>query len=234
MTVPEGPRVQSMFAGISRRYDTANHALSGGMDWYWRARIVRSVVRRRPRHVADLATGTGDVAFALRRRLPPECRISALDFCEPMLAIARRKQERLSSAGSLQFSFGDCLRLPLADHSVDAATIAFGLRNLEDRSAGLREMHRILQPSSGSLHILEFTQPARWLHPFYSFYLHRILPVAARLLTGNRSAYEYLGGTIKAFPTKDALSHEITMAGFSSVKATGLTGSIVALHVAFP
>lgn len=234
MTVPEGPKVQSMFAGISGRYDAANHWLSGGIDWYWRTRLVRSVVRRSPGHVADLATGTGDVAFALRRRLPAECRISALDFCEPMLDIARRKQKRSSPAGPLQFSFGDCLNLPLADHSVDAATIAFGLRNLEDRAAGLREMHRVLNPDSGSLHILEFSQPHRWLRPFYSFYLHRMLPVAARMLTGNRTAYEYLGGTIKAFPTRESLASEITNAGFRSVTATGLTGSIVALHVAFP
>lgn len=234
MMVPEGRKVQSMFAGISGRYDAANHWLSGGIDWYWRTRLVRSVVRRRPGSVADLATGTGDVAFALRRRLPTECGITALDFCEPMLEVARRKQERANPSGPLRFAFGDCLHLPLEDHSVDAATIAFGLRNLEDRAAGLREMHRVLNPDSGSLHILEFSQPHRALQPFYSFYLHRLLPVAARLLTGNRSAYEYLGGTIKAFPTKDSLAREITGAGFRSVKATGLTGSIVALHVAFP
>ena len=230
--MPEGTRVQSMFAGISGRYDFANHFLSGGIDLYWRRRLVRSVVRRKPSEVVDLATGTGDVAFALRRKLPRSCRVTGLDFCEPMLVVARRKQRRKDPTEPIGFSFGDCLALPLGDASVDVLTIAFGLRNLEDRHAGLREMRRVLKPGTGSLHVLEFTQPARWLKPLYGPYLHHVLPRLARLTTGDKAAYDYLAGSIRAFPTKEALAGEIRAAGFASVRATGLTGSIVALHEA--
>jgi demethylmenaquinone methyltransferase/2-methoxy-6-polyprenyl-1,4-benzoquinol methylase len=221
-----------MFSGISGRYDSANHILSGGIDWYWRYRLVSAVRRHNPCAVADLATGSGDVAFALRKKLPPACPIHALDFCEPMLEVARQKQSAKPQAGELSFAFGDCLNLPLADNSVEAVTIAFGLRNLEDRHKGLMEMRRILKPGTGALFVLEFTQPDKWLKPFYRFYLQSILPSIAKWATGNRDAYEYLVGSINEFPHKSALADEIRQAGFENVTATGLTGSIVALHVA--
>lgn len=231
--MPEGKAVQSLFSGISGRYDAANHILSGGVDWYWRHRLVRAVKAHRPRAVADLATGSGDVAFALRKALPPDCPVHALDFCEPMLDVARVKQAgRKHLRGDLDFAFGDCLDLPLPDGSADAVTIAFGLRNLEDRHKGLEEMRRVLDRERGSLFVLEFTQPATWFKPFYRFYLKHFLPRFAKWATGNRSAYEYLVGSINSFPSKEELAREITAAGFSDVRATGLTGSIVALHEA--
>jgi demethylmenaquinone methyltransferase/2-methoxy-6-polyprenyl-1,4-benzoquinol methylase len=229
--MPEGKAVQSMFSGISGRYDAANHILSGGVDWYWRYRLVRAVRRHRPSAVADLATGSGDVAFALRRKLPADCPIHALDFCEPMLDVAREKQARRHLRGDLTFAFGDCLQLPLPDASVEAVTIAFGLRNLEDRHKGLCEMRRILKPGSGALFVLEFSQPDRWLKPFYKFYLHRVLPRIAAFATGDKAAYDYLAGSIEQFPSKPELSEELRNAGFTEVRATGLTGSIVALHM---
>jgi len=232
--MPEGKAVNEMFSGISGKYDSANHILSGGIDWYWRYRLVRAVAAHRPSTVADLATGSGDVAFALRRKLPDSCSIQALDFCEPMLDEARRKQAKHPHRGQLSFSFGDCLDLPLADGSVDAVTIAFGLRNLEDRHRGLTEMHRVLASDTGALFVLEFTQPHPLLKPIYQFYLKGLLPTLAKWTTGNRSAYEYLVGSINAFPRKETLSEEFRQAGFTNVTATGLTGSIVALHCARP
>lgn len=230
--MPEGTKVQSMFAGISGRYDLANHLLSGGVDLYWRYRLVRAVRLHNPTAVADLATGSGDVAFALRKKLPESCPIHALDFCEPMLEVARKKQQNKSLIGSLEFTFGDCLELPLEDHSMEAVTISFGLRNLEDRHRGLSEMRRVLKPGSGALFILEFTQPDNWLKPIYGFYLNHILPKLARLATGDEAAYDYLAGSINQFPRKEDLSKEILAAGFTRVEAIGLTGSIVALHKA--
>ena len=221
-----------MFAGISGRYDLANHLLSGGVDLYWRYHLVRAVCLHNPTAAADLATGSGDVAFALRKKLPETCPIHALDFCEPMLEVARHKQQKRNLPGSLDFKFGDCLDLPLESHSVEAVTISFGLRNLEDRHRGLVEMRRILKPGSGSLFILEFTQPDNWLKPFYGFYLNQVLPRLARLATGDKAAYDYLAGSINQFPRKEDLSREILAAGFTNVQATGLTGSIVALHKA--
>lgn len=228
--MPESAKVQSMFAGISGRYDSANHLLSGGIDWYWRHRLVRAVKAHHPAAVADLATGSGDVAFSLRKALPAHCPVTALDFCEPMLDVARAKQARRPMDGGLTFSFGDCLDLPLPDASVEAVTIAFGLRNLEDRHAGLMEMRRILKPGRGALFVLEFTQPQAWLKPLYRAYLKVVLPTLAKWATGNRDAYDYLVGSINAFPSKAELSREISAAGFPEVRATGMTGSIVALH----
>jgi demethylmenaquinone methyltransferase/2-methoxy-6-polyprenyl-1,4-benzoquinol methylase len=181
--------------------------------------------------VADLATGSGDVALALRRRLPPACHIAALDFCEPMLEQARAKQsQRAIPTDTLSFRFGDCLNLPLADHSVDVVTIAFGLRNLEDRHRGLLEMRRVLRPGTGTLFVLEFSQPYPWFRPVYYAYLRFLLPFLAASMTGDRSAYQYLVGSIHAFPSREQLCSELTAAGFSSVKATALTGSAVAIH----
>ena len=230
--MPEGKAVQSMFSGIAGRYDFANHLLSGGVDWYWRLRLVRAVARQGPQRVVDLATGSGDVAFALRQALPPSCSIQGLDFCEPMLDQARQKQARRPLPGRLSFEFGDAMNLPLESQSIDALTIAFGLRNFEDRHRGLREIYRVLNSNKGTLFVLEFSQPVVLIRPFYQFYLRKILPFLARLATGNRSAYDYLGGSIEAFPDKLSLSNEIRAAGFSDVRAIGLTGSIVALHIA--
>lgn len=228
--MPEGNAVQSMFSGISDRYDLANRLLSGGVDSYWRWRLVRGVRRHRPETVVDLATGSGDVAFALRRALPASCAIRGLDFCEPMLEQARIKQGRRSLKGPLSFEFGDGMDLPLPSGTVDALTIAFGLRNFEDRLKGLKEMHRVLKPQRGTAFILEFSQPSALIRPFYRLYLHGLLPTLAKWATGNRSAYEYLGGSIESFPSKGALCDEIRDAGFAEVQAIGLTGSIVAIH----
>lgn len=230
--MPEAAAVRTMFAGISRRYDLANHVLSGGLDFVWRRRLTKMVAATRPRSVADLATGSGDVAFALKRRLGAEAAVEGYDFCEPMLEEARSKGARSPLTAAVPFRHGDCLNLDIPTDSFDAVTIAFGLRNLENRHDGLLEMRRILKPQNGHLFILEFTQPARWFRPLYLPYLKYVLPRLAQLTTGDRAAYDYLVGSIDQFPPKQAISHELECAGFSNIKATGLTGSIVALHQA--
>jgi demethylmenaquinone methyltransferase/2-methoxy-6-polyprenyl-1,4-benzoquinol methylase len=220
-----------MFAGIAGRYDVANHLLSGGIDFYWRRVLTRMVLRCGPREVVDLATGSGDVAFKLRDRLGTGVPITGLDFCEPMLDEARAKKNKSPAYTDLEFAFGDCMELPLEDNSVDAVTISFGVRNFEDRQRGLKEILRILRPG-GRLFVLEFSQPDRWFRPIYYIYLKYILPRVAALATGDKSAYDYLAGTIENFPTKEALAEQLKAAGFETVKATGLTFSIVAIHEA--
>ena len=220
-----------MFAGIAGRYDVANHLLSGGIDFYWRRVLTRMVKKQQPRKVVDLATGSGDVAFKLRDRLGPQVAIEALDFCEPMLDQARRKQSNCRAYADIAFNFGDCMDLPLPDACVDAVTISFGLRNFEDRQRGLQEILRVLRPG-GSLFVLEFSQPQRWFRPIYYLYLKYILPRLAAAATGDKSAYDYLAGTIENFPTKQALGKELKRAGYETVEATGLTCSIVAIHQA--
>jgi len=220
-----------MFGRIARRYDFANRLLSGGTDVWWRRKLVAAVRRRQPGEVLDLATGSGDVAFALARGLGDAVRISGMDFCEPMLDEARRKQARDGRYPAVTFVTGDGLNLPLADASFDAVTIAFGFRNMADRHRALSEMRRVLRPG-GALFVLEFSQPQRWFAPLYFFYLQRILPTLASWATGDRNAYDYLCGSIREFPTHEGISAEILGAGFKSVTAKRMTFGIVALHQA--
>lgn len=221
-----------MFARIARRYDVANRLLSGGMDVSWRKRLVQAVARHAPHDLLDLATGSGDVAFALHQGIPNAPKILGVDFCQPMLDEAEKKKHAAAGRfASVTFRQGDALALPLPDASFDAVTISFGLRNLADRDRGLREMHRVLRPG-GRLYVLEFSQPQRWFRPLYYFYLAKILPRFAGIVTGDRGAYEYLNNTIAAFPDRAALAHEIRRAGFATVHATPMTFGIVALHEA--
>lgn len=229
--MPEGKAVSQMFAGIAGRYDLANHLLSGGIDFYWRRILTRKVKAFGPKEVVDLATGSGDVAFKLRDRLGPEVPVTGLDFCEPMLEEARQKKQNKATYTDLRFEFGDCMALPLEDNSVDAVTISFGVRNFEDRQKGLKEILRVLRPG-GRLYVLEFSQPDKWFRPIYYFYLKYILPWVAAIATGDKSAYDYLAGTIENFPTKEALAEQLTLAGLDTVEAEGLTFSIVAIHEA--
>lgn len=222
-----------MFARIARRYDVANRLLSGGVDIWWRYRLVNAVRRVRPTQLLDLATGSGDVAFALSRGLPVGTRITGMDFCQPMLDEAVKKKAAAGPSGypAVEFRQGDGMALPLPDTCVDAVTISFGLRNMADRHRSLTEMRRVLRPG-GTLFVLEFSQPARWFRPFYYFYLRRLLPAIAGVVTGDRKAYEYLNETIASFPDRARLAAEIQAAGFAQVRATPLTFGIVAIHEA--
>ena len=229
--MPEGKAVNKMFAGIAGRYDLANHLLSGGVDFYWRRVLTQMVKACSPKEVVDLATGSGDVAFKLRDCIGTEVPVTGLDFCEPMLDEARAKRAAKKSYSDIAFEFGDCMDLPLEDNSVDAFTISFGVRNFENRQRGLREILRVLRPG-GRLFVLEFSQPDKWFCPIYYFYLKFILPWVAAVATGDKSAYDYLAGTIEDFPSKETLREQLKQAGYETVEATGLTFSIVAIHEA--
>ena len=229
--MPDPVAVQSMFGRIARRYDLANRLLSGGTDVWWRWRLRRAVARRRPQNILDLATGSGDVAFALARGLPPAVAITGMDFCQPMLDEAELKKARALGYAKIRFLQGDAMALPLSDAAFDVLTISFGLRNVADRPKALGEMHRVLRPG-GTLFVLEFSQPFRWFAPFYFFYLRHVLPHFAAWLTGDRGAYEYLGGSIEQFPARPAMTAEIVRAGFAAVRARPMTFGIVALHEA--
>jgi demethylmenaquinone methyltransferase/2-methoxy-6-polyprenyl-1,4-benzoquinol methylase len=228
--MPDPVAVNSMFARIARRYDVANHLLSMGVDIRWRGQLVKAVRRAEPRAILDLATGSGDVAFALSRGLPEQAQILGMDFCQPMLDEAEIKKHSRHYA-NVTFQQGDGLALPLADNSYDAVTISFGLRNMGDLRKSLHEMRRVLRPG-GRMFVLEFSQPADWFRPFYYFYLRRILPGLAQVVTGDRDAYVYLNETIEEFPNRDGLSAEIRACGFTEVKARSMSFGIVALHEA--
>ena len=216
-------KVRGIFSAIAGRYDAANHLLSGGLDFLWRARAVRMVKKWRPRAVLDLATGSGDLALAMQKAMP-DAHIVGADFCLPMLQVAARK-------GLRPLVVADGTRLPLADGTFDAVTVAFGLRNMESWPGALREMARVLSPG-GHLLILDFSMPRPPFAALYRFYLHRILPWIASLITGNRAGYEYLGESIEKFPSGEAMNDLIRANGFSEATAEPLAAGIVSIYTA--
>jgi demethylmenaquinone methyltransferase/2-methoxy-6-polyprenyl-1,4-benzoquinol methylase len=215
--------VRAMFGRIARRYDLANHLLSGGADFLWRRRAAKMIEEWRPKHVLDLATGSGDLALALQCRLP-EATVIAADFSPEMLEAARRK-------GVRETVLADALRLPFPDGSFDCVTVAFGLRNMADWNLALREMARVLH-SSGHLLVLDFSMPAGTLRPAYRFYLHRCLPLLASIVAGQKEAYDYLGGSIEKFPSGDEMIRLIEENGFALGAARPLTGGIATIYTA--
>ncbi len=215
--------VQAMFDGIASRYDLANHLLSGGIDYWWRHRAATIVEKWQPVRILDLATGSGDLALAIKRRLP-QAHVTGVDFSPEMLANARRK-------GLEDTIVADALQLPFADGSFDCVTVAFGLRNMADWGAAVREMARVLTRESHLL-ILDFSMPGGALQPAYRFYLHRCLPTLAALVTRRRDAYEYLGASIEKFPAGAAMTSLIEANGLASATATPLTGGIATIYLA--
>jgi demethylmenaquinone methyltransferase/2-methoxy-6-polyprenyl-1,4-benzoquinol methylase len=216
-------KVRGIFNAIAGRYDLANHLLSGGLDFLWRARSVRIVKKWQPRFVLDLATGSGDLALAMQKAMP-QSRIVGADFCLPMLQEAARK-------GLHPLVVADGTRLPFADGCFDAVTVAFGLRNMESWPVALREMARVLAPG-GHLLVLDFSMPRAPLAALYRFYLHKVLPFVAALVTGNRAGYEYLGESIETFPSGEAMCSLIRSNGFASADARPLAAGIVSIYTA--
>jgi demethylmenaquinone methyltransferase/2-methoxy-6-polyprenyl-1,4-benzoquinol methylase len=215
--------VRAMFGRIARRYDLANHLLSGGADFLWRRRAAKIVTDWQPRDVLDLATGSGDLALAIQRQLP-QARIVAADFSPEMLEVARRK-------GLANTVLADALELPFEDGSFDAITVAFGLRNMADWEGALVEMARVLR-DGGHLLVLDFSIPTGALRPAYRFYLHRCLPLLASIVTGQKEAYDYLGGSIEKFPSGAAMLELIERNGFTMAAAEPLTGGIATIYSA--
>ena len=213
--------VQGLFGAIARRYDLANHLLSGGLDFLWRRRAARIVRGWQPGRILDLATGSGDVALSLRRACP-QAQLVGADFCVPMLREAQRKNSGPVVAA-------DGLALPFAAESFDVVTVAFGLRNMASWPEALAQMHRVLRPG-GHVLILDFSVPPAPLRWVYRPYLHHVLPWIAGCLTGERSAYEYLGDSIERFPSGAAMCRLLEEAGFASPSAERLTGGIVSLY----
>lgn len=213
-----------MFGSIARRYDLANHVLSCGCDFRWRKRAAAIVSGWNPKKVIDLAAGTGDLTVALEEALP-KSEIVATDFSEEMLAIAKLK-------GVRKTVIADALALPFADGSFDCVTIAFGLRNITDWGAAVREMSRILR-DGGHLLIMDFSLPQLTiLRSGYRFYLHRLLPIFGSWLTGKKSAYDYLGDSIEQFPGGEAMLRLIEANGFRSAVGEPLSGGIVTVYTA--
>ncbi len=212
--------VRRMFDRIAPVYDAMNRVMTAGLDQRWRAETVRETVRPGDR-VLDACCGTGDLAVAASAAGAGS--VVGLDFSEPMLARARRK------APELEFVQGDVLALPFEDASFDAAVVGFGIRNVADLEAGLRELRRALRPG-GRLGILEITTPRGVLAPFYRLWFDRIVPLLGRVLPGGE-AYTYLPASVRRFPPPEELAALLAECGFASVRFRLFAGGIVALHV---
>jgi len=213
-----------MFGAIARRYDLANHMLSCGTDFYWRKCAANIVASWRPGKIVDLATGTGDLALALQKKLP-DAEVTGVDFVPEMLALAQRK-------GVRQTILADAMQLPFSDGSFDCVTIAFGLRNMENWGGALAEMSRVLG-RDGHLLVLEFSLPTRSIvRAIYRLYLHRCLPLLGSLLTRKKSAYDYLGDSIEEFPSGHAMIDLIEASGFRHATLQPLSYGIATIYTA--
>lgn len=222
-------QVEAMFDTIAPAYDFMNRAMTAGMDRLWLRSLLRRAKAASPADIADLATGTGDVALALSRRLP-RVRIVGLDLSEGMLAKARAKAER--AGANITFEQADCTATGLPDNSFDLVTIAYGIRNFADIEAGYREMHRILRPG-GTLLVLELSEPAAAVvKPFYRFYTRRVIPAAGSLVAGDRSAYTYLPQSIAACPQRAAMTAIMAKAGLADASYKSLFPGVCTLYTA--
>ena len=212
--------VRAMFDRIAPVYDGMNRTMTAGLDRRWRRITAQSVVR--PGDVVlDACCGTGDLAIA---DAGAGGRVTGLDFSERMLERARRK------APGLEWLSGDMLALPFADGSFDAATVGFGVRNVDDLARGLAELRRVLRVG-GRLGILEITRPRGPLAPFYRLWFDGVVPLVGKLLPGG-SAYTYLPASVRRFPGPEELAELIAAAGFTDVRYRTFAGGIVALHTA--
>lgn len=224
MTVESGrlpaEGVQRMFDRIAPVYDAMNRVMTGGLDQRWRRATVREAVRPGER-VLDACCGTGDLAIAARKAGAGE--VIGVDFSERMLERARRK------APEVEWIQADVLALPFGEASFDAAVVGFGVRNVEDLAAGLKEFRRVLRPG-GRLGILEITKPRGPLAIFYKLWFDRIVPLLGRVLPGG-AAYTYLPASVRRFPGPEELADLLRTCGFENVRFRRFAGGIVALHV---
>ena len=221
--------ITTMFDDIAPRYDLLNHLLSFHFDILWRRKVSRSLAKAQPTTILDVATGTADLAIRLAKD-NPEAQITGVDLSQAMLAIGQEKVKRQGLEQRILLSLADAQRLPFADHSFDAVTVAFGVRNMEHLDTALSEFQRVIRPG-GVLGILEFSQPERFpMRQLYGFYVRHILPFVGRLVSKHPTAYTYLPDSIKAFNEKHNLIQLLQERGFLGVKAKRFFGGIASFY----
>jgi len=228
---PTAERVRGIFSQIADKYDVFNAMASMGIDRSWRRELVKAAALTPSSRVLDLASGTGDVAFALANLGHP-AEVVATDFVPEMLAVAEKKAAENPPAVPVSFSVADAQELPFEDESFDVVTVAFGVRNFPERERNFAEVLRVLKPG-GRYIILEFSRPpfAPW-RGVYHVYLRGAIPLIGGMLTGDRAGFVYLNDSIRQFPTQPVLAAELKAAGFRTVSWSDMTGGIVALHTA--
>jgi demethylmenaquinone methyltransferase/2-methoxy-6-polyprenyl-1,4-benzoquinol methylase len=214
-----------MFDRIAPRYDLLNRAMTAGLDGRWRRAAAAAADVAAGDRALDVCTGTGDLAFALADRVTASGEVVGVDFAERMLARAR---EKAGTRPGVRFEAADALALPFEDDAFDAATVAFGIRNVDDLDRGLAEMARVVRPG-GRVVILEITTPAR-MRRFYEVWFDRVVPRLGRLLGRDAAAYSYLPASVRRFPGPPELAARMAAAGLREVRWRPLAFGIVAIH----
>ncbi|MGA2872516.1 MAG: class I SAM-dependent methyltransferase [Candidatus Dormibacteria bacterium] len=222
---PEPEAVRGMFAELAGRYDLLNSLLSQGQDRRWRRRAAQLTRTVSGDRVLDVCSGTGALTRLLCQRVAPGGEVVGLDLTEAMIEVARIR------APGVQFVVGDACHLPFPDGHFDAATMAFGLRNICAKQLALAELRRVLRPD-GRVVILEFSTVVSPLRASYAWYSRHLIPRIAAVVLGRDGAYRYLTESIAAFPPPRAVSGWLLQAGFDRVRHHSMTGGVVALHVA--
>jgi demethylmenaquinone methyltransferase / 2-methoxy-6-polyprenyl-1,4-benzoquinol methylase len=227
-TATKKSQVARMFNNISRRYDLLNHLLSAGVDIYWRRKAINILRPLRPRLILDVATGTGDFAVEALS-LKPE-KIVGVDISEGMLDIARKKIREKGLSERISLMQGDSENLPFPENMFDAVIVAFGVRNFENLARGLTDMFRVLKPGGKAI-VLEFSKPDRFFFgKFFTLYFKYIVPVVGRLISHDRSAYDYLPESVDAFPRGQTFLDIMAKAGFRETTCQRLTFGICSIY----
>ncbi len=222
--------VRGVFDSVAGRYDLMNDLMSGGLHRLWKSALIDRLNPRPDTALIDVAGGTGDIAFRFLARAGAAASVTICDINAEMLRVGADRALDRGLVSGISVVCGDAGALPFETASADAVTIAFGLRNVARRVTALREMRRVLRPG-GHFLCLEFSHPVLpMLRPLYDFYSFRVLPVLGERVAGDRESYQYLIESIREFPEQQALSDEMTEAGFENVSWRNLSGGIVALH----
>jgi len=224
-------QVRRMFDRIAPTYDKLNHMLSLGIDRRWRRKAVDALGKFNPQQILDIATGTGDFALLLAKRIKPQ-HITGADISEGMMAVGREKVTKEGLQDTISFQWEDCTNLSFPDGSFDAVTSAYGVRNFHDLDAGLREMQRVLLPG-GHLLIVELTSPPRFpMKQLFWVYAHVVMPLLGRLISHDDSAYTYLPASMEAFPQPEQMEGILRKAGFAEVQWKRFTFGISTMYLA--
>jgi len=224
-------QVRQMFDAIAGRYDFMNHFLSLGIDVWWRKKAIALFKKEHPRHLLDVATGTGDMALLAARLLQPE-KITGIDLSEKMLQIGRKKVEAYTGKTTIELLSGDSETINFANDTFDGVMVAFGVRNFENLKQGLAEIKRVLKPGA-RLVVLEFSKPkGRLTKALYHFYMARVAPGMAQLFRQNKKAYQYLNASAVAFPDRAAFVQILNDTGYSDTSFKSLSLGICCIYTA--
>lgn len=223
-------KVIGVFDSVASNYDIMNDLMSGGLHRLWKDHLIRKIRPRPGLHYLDVAGGTGDIAFRIRKKAGPDCKITLCDLNSEMLAVGRDRAIDKGMPDDFDWVTGNAEALPLPDNSVDVYTIAFGLRNVTHIDTGLAEAFRVLKPG-GRFYCLEFSRVNEpFLRKVYDEYSYRLIPKIGEIVAKDRDSYQYLVESIRKFPPQKELQKRLETAGFSRCRFENLTFGVVAIH----